>query len=146
VRRDQMTNDKHDPISSPASVSANLNERLAGEFDSISNASLQPTPSVAPEIALDQLRAADRLVILTLNSVYTFLVNDPVNRKGLLSGGVIGNDAVQAVLEVASSAQDHRLRTGERVRFYIISGPSIKRVTTSVVTNLIHRRSGKAAF
>src|SRR5215475_7332718 len=133
-------NDKLDPISSPASVSSDLNERLAGEFDSTSRASMQPAPSVAteaaPEIALDQLRGADQLVIRTLNNTYTFLVNDPVKRNGLLSGGVIGNDPVQAVLVAAPAKHGHRLRAGGKACFYVTSGADLKRVTTSVITHL----------
>ena len=141
-------NDKLDPISSPASVSSDLNERLAGESDSTSRASMQPAPSVATEaateIALDHLRGADQLVIRTLNNTYTFLVDDPVKRNGLLSGGVIGNDPVQAVLDSAPAMRGHRLRAGERACFYVTSGGGLKRMTTSVITHLIHRRAGRS--
>ena len=121
--------------------------RPSEEFDSTSHASFCPAPSVetqaTPEIALDQLRETDQLVIRTLNSVYIFLVADPVNRNGLLSGGVIGNDPAQAVLDSSPSVQDHRLRAGERARFYVTTEAGLKRVTTSVITDLIHQRAEK---
>ena len=95
-----------------------------------------------PEIALDQLRVGDQIVIQTAHSAYIFLVIDPSKHLGLVVGGVFGNYAAEASLGVLPATRDHRLRPGVRVRFYIGSSAGGRRVTTSTVTDIIHRRIG----
>jgi hypothetical protein len=95
-----------------------------------------------PEIALDQLHTGDQILIRTVNSTYIFLVTDPAKRLGLLVGGVFGNYAAHAVLDVWPVEPDQRLRAGARARFQVESSAGIKRVISSVITGLTHRRTG----
>jgi hypothetical protein len=94
------------------------------------------------EIALNQLRANDQVLIQTVHSTYIFLVTNPGKCLGLVVGGVFGDYAVEASLEAFPFAHDCNLRAGVRVRFYVESAAGSKRVTTSVITNLIHRKVG----
>src|SRR5262245_44419033 len=95
----------------------------------------------APGIALDQMRQNDQIVIQTSHSAYIFLVIDPANRLGMVFGGWFGDYPTEAYLEVLPAADDDRLRSGSRALFYVGSPAGYKRVTTSVITNLIYRRA-----
>ena len=99
--------------------------------------------SMATEITLDQLRINDQVVIRTAHSTYIFLVIDPSKHLGLVVGGLFGDYAAEAFLEMEPGTCDHRLRAGVRLCFYIESSAGGKRVTTSAVTDLIYRRTGK---
>jgi len=116
--------------------------RTTGKLSSGSRSSYRQSGPLATEIALDQLRVNDQVVIRTAYSTYIFQVIDPSKHLGMVIGGVFGDYAARAYLEVAPITRDHRLRTGVRVCFYVESNPWGKRVTTSVVTELIHRRTG----
>lgn len=93
-----------------------------------------------PEIELDQLSAGDQIVIFTTHSDYIFLVSDPAKHLGMVIGGVFGNYAVEAYLRVLPVAGDCRLRAGSRAVFYVGSSVGCRRVTTSIITNLVLRR------
>jgi hypothetical protein len=95
----------------------------------------------ASEVPLDQMRENDQIVIQTSHSAYIFLVIDPVMRLGLVVGGLFGEYATEAYLEVLPAAHDDRLRTGSRAIFYVGSRAGYKRVTTSIITNLIYRQA-----
>ena len=118
------------------------NNRSTGKLSSGSRTSGRQSGPLTTEIALDQLRVNDQVVIRTEHGAYIFLVIDPSKHLGLVIGGVFGNYAAEAVLEVEPGTRDHRLRTGVRVCFYIGSREGGKRVTTSAVTDLIYRRTG----
>lgn len=94
------------------------------------------------EIALNQLLANDQILIQTVHSTYVFLVTNPAKCLGLVVGGVFGDYAAEASLEAFPFVHDCNLRAGVRVRFYVESAAGSKRVTTSVITNLIHRKVG----
>ncbi|HKR59084.1 MAG TPA: hypothetical protein VJS64_05070 [Pyrinomonadaceae bacterium] len=95
-----------------------------------------------PEIALDQTRVNDQVVIRTAHSTYIFLVTDPSRHLGLVVGGLFGDYAAEVFLEVLPVTEHHRLKAGMRVCFYIGSRAGCKRVITSAVTELIYRRTG----
>lgn len=97
---------------------------------------------LSAEIAFDQLRVNDQIVIRTAHSAYIFLVVDPLRQLGLVVGGVFGNYATEAYLDTAPVTQDNRLRTGLRARFHTGADGMGRRVITSVITELIHRRTG----
>ena len=90
------------------------------------------------EIALDQLRAGDQILIHTLHSTYIFLILDPAKQLGQVVGGVFGDYAIEVLLDTMPVAHDHRLRAGMRVLF-LAAGSRGKRVTTSVIKRLVHR-------
>jgi len=123
---------------------------LAG--DATARANQRPSPSISPsdfieatpEIPFDQLRPGDQIVIQTAHSAYIFLVRDPARRLGMVVGGVFGNYAAEAYLEVLSVADDFRRRAGACAIFYVTSGAECRRVRTSVITCLIYRRAETA--
>jgi hypothetical protein len=80
-------------------------------------------------------------VIRTAHSTYIFLVIDPSKHLGLVVGGLFGDYTAEAFLEVSPISQDQRLRAGVRVHFYVRSNMRSRRVTTSAITGLIHRRA-----
>jgi len=92
------------------------------------------------EIALEQLHAGDQIVIQARYGAYIFRVIGPPQRLGLLVGGVFGNYAVQAVLEMLPVETDHLLRAGGRALFHVESSADPRLVPTSVITHPIHRR------
>lgn len=94
-------------------------------------------------IAFDDIKANDKVLIRTRNSEYRFSVIDPVNHKGMLTGGTLGDEPREAFLiESISKAENGALRdfdglqTGARALFYLSSGPKIERVTTSRISGL----------
>jgi hypothetical protein len=92
-------------------------------------------------IVLDSLGNADTISVQTMRSNYHFAVLDPTNRKGLLSGGSLGDQAIEAFLS-GTVSDDSRyvdtdeLRTGERAVFFVESKQRVHRLITSVITNL----------
>ncbi len=124
-------------ISLPESVN-----RSTGNLSSGSRTLSRQSGALVTEIALNQLRMNDQVVIRTVHSTYIFLVIDPSKHLGLVVGGAFGDYAVEASLEVMPVTHDHRLSMGVRVCFYIGASVGSKRVTTSAITELIHRRAG----
>jgi len=96
-------------------------------------------------IALEDISVHDKVVIRTRNSEYRFSVIDPVNHKGLLSGGALGDEPREAFLIESRSkgesgaVHDFRgLKSGARALFYLSSGNKVERVTTSEIFGLTH--------
>ena len=92
-------------------------------------------------IDFDKLTRADTISVQTMKSSYQFSVLDPCNRKGMLSGGSLGDHAIEAFLSgmVSDNHQDFdtaELKTGGRAVFFIESRKSVRRLITSVVTDL----------
>lgn len=94
-------------------------------------------------ITFDDMRPNDKIVIKTRNSEYQFFVSDPVNHKGMLSGGALGENPREAFLVESLSSEDGGviqdfggLKTGGRALFYLSSGPRVERVTTSKISGL----------
>jgi hypothetical protein len=93
-------------------------------------------------IDLDDIKMDDKLLIKTKNSEYRFAVIDPLNHKGMLSGGALGEEPREAVLiesfcsGEATSREFRGLKTGARALFYLSSGRSLERVTTSEIFGL----------
>jgi hypothetical protein len=103
------------------------------------------------EIAFDEVNAADKILIQTKNSEYRFSVVDPEGRRGRLSGGSFGNQLQDATLVGAligshgnASKDTSRLKINSRALFYINVGAGLKRLTTSVITNLILIRGDRS--
>jgi hypothetical protein len=93
-------------------------------------------------IDLDGLSNQDQISVRTATSRYQFSVQDSSNRKGILTGGRVGNQRVQAVCtgsvsDDRESFDAHRLTTGSRAVFFVIESKNrIRRVVTSVVTEI----------
>ena len=105
-----------------------------------------PHPSTGSQdgaIKLDDIHVDDKVLIKTRNSEYRFSVIDPLTRRGMLSGGALGEEPREAFL-IESQARgeegaltDFRgLKTGARALFYLSSGRAIERVTTSIISAL----------
>ena len=98
------------------------------------------------EINLDNLSAADQILIETAHSVYSFTITDPALPSGKLIGGVLGNRQVKASLVPSqlrggsSRFARRSLRTGSRLMFLIEQGNNLRRLTTSTVTKLLYRK------
>jgi len=97
-------------------------------------------------IAFDKLSRADTISMQTKKSNYQFSVLDPSNRKGLLSGGSLGDDAIEAfwtgmVSEDSRDFDTDELKTGGRAVFFVESKTSIRRLITSTVTDLAVARA-----
>ena len=95
-------------------------------------------------ITFADIEVNDKVLIKTCNSEYRFEVADPVNGKGLLSGGTLGEKPREAILiESLIKSDSGRLRdfrglkTGARALFYISSSHCIERVKTSNISSLI---------
>jgi hypothetical protein len=99
------------------------------------------------ELSLGGLNASDEIMIRTGNSVYSFSVTDPAGRRGVLSGGSLDGQKVEAAL-VGSLVEGGEknttfltsLKTGARALFYVDLGGGVKRLLTSAVTDLIYLR------
>ncbi|MFY9607326.1 MAG: hypothetical protein WAU45_01765 [Blastocatellia bacterium] len=95
-------------------------------------------------IDFDDLNPKDKVVIRTRNSSYRFLITDPAKRRGVLTGGALGNNTLDAVL-IESFAQEsnakretsYDLKTGARVLFYLYSTKGAERIATSVIQELV---------
>ena len=103
-----------------------------------------PCSDLVAAIALEDISVHDKVVIRTRNSEYRFSVIDPVNHKGLLSGGALGDEPREAFLiesrsKGESACHDFRgLKSGARALFYLSSGSTVERVTTSEIFGLTH--------
>ena len=102
-----------------------------------------PGCELETNIPFENIKADDKVLIRTRNSEYRFSVIDPRTHKGMLSGGALGEKAQEAYLIESldrgegGSLQDFRgLKTGARALFYLSSGQSIERVTTSKISSL----------
>lgn len=94
-------------------------------------------------IAFVDLCVADRISIQTKNSKYQFSVLDPSRRKGMLTGGFLGNVACEAILLGAISEDEtdfvsSGLKTGSRAIFILGTNARVDRLITSVGTNITH--------
>lgn len=102
------------------------------------------------EIAFNELHASDNILILTANSTYRFAVTDPMRRRGFLSGGALADYMEDATL-VGVLVENHSgfmsdtsgLRTESCALFFIKEGNGFKRLTTSIITNLVHIKNSE---
>jgi hypothetical protein len=93
-------------------------------------------------IAVKDLHARDQISIRTQNSEYQFQVIEPTQCRGILTGGLCGEEQYEAVLSGVVPG-DHwqgrvsaNLEVGTCALFYITAKESLKSLTTSVITNL----------
>ena len=96
-------------------------------------------------ISLDTLSATDCISIRTTNDTYLFVVTDPGERRGLLTGGELGSSSAASVLMGADmrrngqvSALFSGLYQGSRAIFFLESEDGIRQFITSEITGLVH--------
>lgn len=78
----------------------------------------------------------ETLSIQTINSVYYFLVIDPVKAYGMMSGGVIGPDPTETFVCPPAS-----LRPGGKARLLIETENGTRFITTSTITRIQRLKS-----
>jgi hypothetical protein len=95
------------------------------------------------DIFFEDISPSDRIMIRTQNSEYRFSVVDPAERKGVLTGGSLGDQHRNAVLVgvlsggANSFASDTAgLKTGARALFYLTARNGVERLITSIITSL----------
>ncbi|HEX5733800.1 MAG TPA: hypothetical protein VF131_13270 [Blastocatellia bacterium] len=138
-------------ISEDQKVTTRLATACAKDCDSTESEDLSSTvhdsalmaDNYVSEIELDSLRKADQILIETARSIYVFTIKDPKALSGRLIGGLLGNRLVEAHL-LASRAGQKRLKAGEKFTFIMDAAMGPKRLTTSTVKVLVHRKKSGA--
>jgi hypothetical protein len=104
---------------------------------------------LVPDTTLDfnDLRNDDCILIVTENSIYSFVITDAAQMRGKLSGGSQHFVYLHARLRGAVTEHDHRfhadtarLKTNARARFLMLREEAVEEmgeVLTSVITRLI---------
>jgi hypothetical protein len=93
------------------------------------------------------LKASDSLQIHTEYSRYSFLILDPVERVGILTGGRLRRSMARATLigmienNDPSSRDESGLKAGAQALFLLKSRKEVRRITTSAITSIIHERA-----
>jgi hypothetical protein len=94
------------------------------------------------ELRVTELNVSDEITIRTQFSDYSFRVTDPVQCRGTPRGGRLGDQRQDAffagtILNAnGRSSEPSRLEAGYRFVF-LIEGNGLKRLTTSIVTEII---------
>ena len=98
------------------------------------------------EIRVTAMRPSDEIMIRTHYSDYRFRVEDPVECKGVLSGGRLGTEPLAAIFvetvcpnAVRSMGQ---IKPGDRAVF-LVGRENIRRVTTSIITEIVLSESSE---
>jgi hypothetical protein len=101
-------------------------------------------------VDFENIDKEDQVLIRTENSEYSFKMLDPEERRGVLSGGSLGDQTRDAVLIGAVPASfkeetgdQSAVRTGARALFFMNARNGVERLITSVVTEIRHLRSNK---
>jgi len=97
------------------------------------------------QISLDTLNATDCISIKTADDTYLFIVTDPEERRGVLTGGALGSRSIVSVLLGANLGRDGQvsglfsnLCKGSRAIFFIESHKGVKQFRTSEIIGLVH--------
>lgn len=91
------------------------------------------------EVPFDGLKSYDSLIIRTENSQYRFELLDPSDRRGILSGGHLGDEAHEAVfLSVIGDREDidhEKIKKNTKAIFFLLQqGRGPKHLVTSRIT------------
>ena len=97
------------------------------------------------QISLDTLSATDCISIKTADETYLFIVTDPEERRGVLTGGALGSRSTVSVLLGANMRRNGQvsglfsdLYEGSRAIFFIESHDGVKQFMTSEILGLVH--------
>lgn len=101
----------------------------------------------ANEVAFNELNPTDRLLLKTKNSQYEFFILDPVEKRGLLAGGSLGNQQREAIL-MGTLAENTKslysdcpvVKLGDRVLFALVDTGEAESFFTTGVLELVHER------
>ncbi|HSE25767.1 MAG TPA: hypothetical protein VLB68_29140 [Pyrinomonadaceae bacterium] len=94
------------------------------------------------DITIGDLNALDEIRIQTWNSEYYFLVTEPVSCKGILTGGIFGQEQhvaiftgtiIQEPLQIQGST---KLGVGECAMFCVTIEHRMRRLKTSKIVDL----------
>ena len=94
------------------------------------------------DITVKDLSAMDEVAIRTKHSEYRFRITDPHLCRGMLTGGMFGQQEHDAVLTGAplpadlESQMNARLEIGGHALFYVAIEESVNLLTTSIITDL----------
>lgn len=95
----------------------------------------------AEVISVDALNRGDRVLVQTQRSLYRFSISDAPRRRGLLTGGSLGDQTVEAtfagsILNDCVEFDSWELKPGFRAVFFIQKGRITQRLMTSLVTEV----------
>jgi hypothetical protein len=93
------------------------------------------------EINPTEVNASDQITIRTQFSAYSFRITDPLKARGLLSGGLLGDEQhdaffAGAISPASEELHESELEAGYRAVFIIAGGDDPKRLTTAIVTEI----------
>lgn len=101
------------------------------------------------DITFKNISPSDHIMIRTQNSEYRFSVVDPDERRGILTGGSLGDQRRNAILvgmlsggENSFASDTSRLKVGSRALFYLTAKNGMERLITSIITNLKRTETG----
>lgn len=104
-------------------------------------------------LELATLSATDCISIKTADDTYLFVVTDPDERRGLLTGGELGSNSAASVLLGADMRQNGQvsalfsgLYQGSRAIFFVESHDGIKQFITSEIIGLVHIEADYALY
>lgn len=97
------------------------------------------------QISLDTLNATDCISIKTADHTYLFIVTDPEERRGVLTGGTLGSSSTVSVLLGANMRRNghvsglfSEIYEGSRAIFFIESDDGVEQFMTSEILGLVH--------
>ena len=97
------------------------------------------------QVSLDTLNATDCISIKTGDETYLFIVTDPEERRGVLTGGALGSSSTVSVLLGANMRRNGQvsglfsdLYEGSRAIFFIESDDGVEQFMTSEILGLVH--------
>jgi hypothetical protein len=103
------------------------------------------------QISLDTLNVTDCISIRTAENTYLFIVTDPEERRGVLTGGLLGSSTTRSVLLGADmrkngqvSALFSGLYQGSRAIFFVESNNGVMQFITSEITGLVYIEANNA--
>ena len=100
----------------------------------------------ARDIGVEALCTGDRVLVQTQRSLYQFSISDVPRKKGLLSGGSLGEQTVEAtlagtILDGCVDFGSWELKPGARAVFFIEKERCAERLVTSPITAVILDRN-----
>ena len=97
------------------------------------------------QVSLDTLNPTDCISIKTADQTYLFIVTDPEERRGVLTGGRPGSISTVSVLLGANMRRNgdvsglfSDLYEGSRAIFFIESHDGVRQFITSEILGLVH--------
>jgi len=97
------------------------------------------------QISLNTLNATDCISIKTADHTYLFIVTDPEERRGVLTGGTLGSSSTISVLLGANMRRGGQvsgifsdLYQGSRAIFFIESHDGVRQLMTSEIIELVY--------